>query len=103
MAIHLAVGEQFSGMLAAVVSLDSVLRRLEETSARGPTVFVVDHSGRVIAHPNARRYVPGTDLRSSYIGAQASGLPQDLRTTATAQHVSDNERGPKLVLIVPYN
>ena len=99
MAIPLAVNEQFSGMLAMVVSLDSVLRRLEETSVRGRTVFVVDHSGRVIAHPDTRRYVPGTDLRSSYIVAQASGLPKDLRTTATVQRFSDIEDGHKTELI----
>ena len=103
MAIPLEVSDQFSGMLAMVVSLDSVLRRLEETSVRGRTVFVVDHSGRVIAHPDARRYVPGTDLRSSYIVAQASGLPKDLRTTATVQHFSDIERGQKSELIGTYS
>jgi HD-GYP domain-containing protein (c-di-GMP phosphodiesterase class II) len=103
MAIPLAVGEQFSGMLAAVVSLDSVLRRLEETSVRGRTVFVVDHSGRVIAHPDARRFVPGTDLRSSYIVAQASGLPKDLRTTATVQRFSDIEQGHNTELIGTYS
>jgi HD-GYP domain-containing protein (c-di-GMP phosphodiesterase class II) len=99
MAIPLQVSEQFSGMLAMVASLDSVLRRLEETSVRGRTVFVVDHSGRVIAHPDTRRFVPGTDLRSSYIVAQASGLPKDLRTTATVQHFSDIEDGRKAELI----
>jgi HD-GYP domain-containing protein (c-di-GMP phosphodiesterase class II) len=99
MAIPLEVSEQFSGMLAMVASLDSVLRRLEETSVRGRTVFVVDHSGRVIAHPDTRRFVPGTDLRSSYIVAQASGLPKDLRTTATVQHFSDIEDGRKAELI----
>jgi HD-GYP domain-containing protein (c-di-GMP phosphodiesterase class II) len=103
MAIPLEVGEQFSGMLAAVVSLDSVLRRLEETSVRGRTVFVVDHGGRVIAHPDTRRFVPGTDLRSSYIVAQASGLPKDLRTTATVQHFSDIEQGHKAELIGTYS
>jgi HD-GYP domain-containing protein (c-di-GMP phosphodiesterase class II) len=103
MAIPLEVSDQFSGMLAMVVSLDSVLRRLEETSVRGRTVFVVDHSGRVIAHPDARRFVPGTDLRSSYIVAQASGLPKDLRTTATVQRFSDIEQGRKSELIGTYS
>src|SRR5690242_352509 len=103
MAIPLEVGEQFSGMLAAVVSLDSVLRRLVETSVRGRTVFVVDHSGRVIAHPDTRRYVPGTDLRSSYIVAQASGLPKDLRTTATVQRFIDIEQGHQTELIGTYS
>jgi HD-GYP domain-containing protein (c-di-GMP phosphodiesterase class II) len=103
MAIPLQVSDQFSGMLAAVVSLDSVLRRLEETSVRGRTVFVVDHSGRVIAHPDTRRYVPGTDLRSSYIVAQASGLPKDLRTTATVQRFIDIEQGHQVELIGTYS
>jgi HD-GYP domain-containing protein (c-di-GMP phosphodiesterase class II) len=103
MAIPLQVGEQFSGMLAAVVSLDSVLRRLVETSVRGRTVFVVDHGGRVIAHPDTRRYVPGTDLRSSYIVAQASGLPKDLRTTATVQRFIDIEQGHQAELIGTYS
>ena len=103
MAIPLEVSDQFSGMLAAVVSLDSVLRRLEETSVRGRTVFVVDHSGRVIAHPDTRRYVPGTDLRSSYIVAQASGLPKDLRTTATVQRFIDIEQGHQAELIGTYS
>ena len=103
MAIPLEVGDQFSGMLAAVVSLDSILRRLEDTSVRGRTVFVVDHSGRVIAHPDTRRFVPGSDLRSSYIVAQASGLPKDLRTTATVQHFSDIEQGHQTELIGTYS
>jgi HD-GYP domain-containing protein (c-di-GMP phosphodiesterase class II) len=99
MAIPLEVGDQANGMLAMVVSLDSILRRLEETSVRGRTVFVVDHSGRVIAHSDTRRFVPGTDLRSSYIVAQASGLPKDLRTTATVQRFIDIEQGHKTELI----
>ena len=103
MAIPLQVSDQFSGMLAMVVSLDSVLRRLEETSVRGRTVFVVDHSGRVVAHPDTRQVVPGTDLRSSYIVAQATGLPKDLRTTATVQRFSTVENGHNTELIGTYS
>jgi HD-GYP domain-containing protein (c-di-GMP phosphodiesterase class II) len=99
MAIPLQVGDQLKGMLAMVISLDSILRRLGETSVRGRTVFVVDHSGRVIAHPDRRRVVPGTDLRSSYIVAQASGLPKDLRTTATMQRFIELEDRHKTELI----
>jgi HD-GYP domain-containing protein (c-di-GMP phosphodiesterase class II) len=103
MAIPLQVSDQFSGMLAMVVSLDSILRRLEETSVRGRTVFVVDHSGRVVAHPDTRQFVPGTDLRSSYIVAQATGLPKDLRTTATVQRFSAVENGHNAELIGTYS
>src|SRR5262245_57403359 len=35
MAIPLEVNDQFGGMLAAVISLDGILRRLQETSVRG--------------------------------------------------------------------
>ena len=90
-------------MLAMVVSLDSILRRLEETSVRGRTVFVVDHSGRVVAHPDTRQFVPGTDLRSSYIVAQATGLPKDLRTTATVQRFSSVENGHNAEMIGTYS
>src|SRR3981081_930390 len=35
----------FTGMLAAVVSLDPVLRRLQDASVHQRAVFVIDHSG----------------------------------------------------------
>ncbi len=86
MAIPLEMGDKFSGMLAAVVSLDHILLRLQETSVRGRTVFVVDRNGRVIAHPDTRQFVPGTDLHSSsYLVAQALAVPKDLRTTETVR------------------
>ena len=56
MAIPLQVNDQFTGMLGAVVSLDSILHRLEETSVRGRTVFVVDHNGHVMAHPDSHEF-----------------------------------------------
>jgi len=99
-AIPLQVNDQFSGMLAAVVSLDSILRRLQETSVRGRTVFVVDHSGRLIAHPDTRQFVPGADLRSSsYVVQQSALIPKDLRTTATVQRFTTVENGHKSEMI----
>ena len=65
MAVPLQVNDQFSGMLAAVVSLDGILRRLQETSVRGRVVFVVDHNGHIVAHPDMRQFVPGSDAKSS--------------------------------------
>lgn len=63
MAVPLEVDDQFSGMLAAVVSLDGVMRRLKETSVRGRVVFVVDLRGHIVAHPDTRQFVPGADAR----------------------------------------
>jgi HD-GYP domain-containing protein (c-di-GMP phosphodiesterase class II) len=93
MAVPLEVNEQFSGMLAAVVSLDGILRRLQETSVRGRVVFVVDHNGHIVAHPNMRQFVPGADARSSALIAQVVGLPKGLRTTQTLRRFTMQEEG----------
>ena len=94
MAIPLTVNDQFTGMLAAVVSLDSILHRLREASVRGRVLFVVNRSGRVIAHPDSKQFVPGADLRSSsYVVAQVVALPAGLRAaTETVRHVINQGR-----------
>src|SRR6202790_3848220 len=77
-------GDQFTGMLAAVVSLDTILHRLQEASVRGRTVFVVDHYGHIVAHPDTKNFVPGTDVSAnSQVVAQIRALPQELRNTET--------------------
>ena len=104
MAIPLHVAGQFDGMLAAVVSLDGILSRLQETSVRGRTVFIVDHNGHVIVHPDTRQVVPGADLRtSSYIVAQMTLIPKDLRTTETVQHFNTVENGKNAEMIGTYS
>jgi putative nucleotidyltransferase with HDIG domain len=76
----------FTGMLAAVVSLDPILRRLQDASVRGRTVFIVDHSGRIVAHPDTKNFVPGTDLTTnSDLVKQLRTLPQELRSTETVR------------------
>jgi len=103
-AVPLQVNDKFSGMLAAVVSLDSILRRLTEVSVRGRTVFIVDHSGHVVAYPNTKEFVPGADLRSSsYVISQVSALPVDLRTTETVQRFTATEGGHKSEMIGTYS
>ena len=77
MAIPLHVSDQFNGMLAAVVSLDGILSRLQETSVRGRTVFIVDHNGHVSCIRTRGKFVPGSDLRtSSYIVAQMTAIAE---------------------------
>src|SRR5208283_295459 len=51
--------DNFTGMLAAVVSLDTILRRLQDASVRGRSVFIVDHYGHIVAHPLTKTFVPG--------------------------------------------
>ena len=76
----------FTGMLAAVVSLDPLLLRLQDASVRGRTVFIVDHSGHIVAHPDTKNFVPGTDLTSnSDLVKKVQALPQELRSTETVR------------------
>ena len=79
------VNENFTGMLAAVVSLDTILHRLQEASVRGRTVFLVDHNGRLVAHPDTKNFVPGADVSGNSLVAQVKALPQELRNTETVR------------------
>ena len=76
--------DNFTGMLAAVVSLDPILHRLQDSSVRGRTVFVVDHYGHIVAHPLTKDFVPGEDLsEKSTLVAKIKSLPKELRNTET--------------------
>ncbi len=99
MAVPLQVNDQFSGMLAAVVALDPLLRRLQETSVRGRVVYIVDRSGHIVAHPDTRNFVPGADLSSAYkVVAQIKDLPQGLRATETVRFAKqENNRGVEMI------
>ncbi len=77
------VNRNFTGMLAAVVSLDAIVRRLQEASVRGRTVFLVDHNGRLVAHWDTKNFVPGADVSSNALVARVKALPQELRNTET--------------------
>ena len=78
------LSDSFTGMLAAVVSLEPISRRLQDASVRGRTVFVVDHTGHIVAHPDTKNFVPGADVSAnSKVVEQIRALPQELRNTAT--------------------
>ena len=77
------VNDNFTGMLAAVVLLDPILRRLQDASVRGRSVFIVDHDGHIVAHHDTKSFVPGADARDNPLVAQVRALPRDLRNTAT--------------------
>jgi putative nucleotidyltransferase with HDIG domain len=70
----------FTGMLAAVVSLEPISRRLRDASVRGRTVFVIDHSGHIVAHPDTKDFVPGAEATGKLV-EQVRSLPAELRTT----------------------
>jgi len=83
--------DNFTGMLAAVVSLEPISHRLRDASVRHRTVFVVDHSGHIVAHPDTKNFVPGAEASGKLVD-QIRALPQDLRNTETIRFV---EGGPK--------
>ena len=104
MAIPLKVGDQFGGMLAAVVSLDPILQRLKETSVRGRVVFVVDRAGHIVAHPDTEHFVPGTDARAnSDVVAQVTALPEELSATETVRQFFRQENGRSVPMIGTYS
>jgi putative nucleotidyltransferase with HDIG domain len=91
--------DNFTGMLAAVVSLDPILRRLQDASVRGRSVFVVDHYGHIVAHPDTKHFVPGEDLsEKSHLVQEIKALPKELRNTETVRFVEkENKRDVEMV------
>jgi HD-GYP domain-containing protein (c-di-GMP phosphodiesterase class II) len=77
------INDNFTGMLAAVVSLNPILHRLQDASVRGRKVFLIDHYGHIVAHPDVKNFVPGADASANSLVAQVRGLPQELRNTET--------------------
>jgi len=97
------VNDNFTGMLAAVVSLDPIVRRLQDASVRGRSVFVVDHYGHLVAHPDPKHFVPGEDLSDKFhLVAQIKALPKDLRNTATVRF-SETENNRPIEMVGTYS
>jgi putative nucleotidyltransferase with HDIG domain len=88
------VSDNFTGMLAAVVSLSPILHRLQEASVRGRTVFVIDHNGHIVAHPDSKNFVPGADAGSNALVTQVRALPQELRNTETVRFAQPGKKHP---------
>ena len=98
------INDNFTGMLAAVVSLEPILQQLQNASVRGRTVFVIDHFGHIVAHPDTKNFVPGTDVSADYSKAveQVLTLPQELRTTATIRF-TQKEKNRQVEMIGTYS
>jgi HD-GYP domain-containing protein (c-di-GMP phosphodiesterase class II) len=88
-AVPLSYDGQFTGMLAAVVSIDRLTDRIRDASVRERIVFIVDGHGHIVAHPDTRDVVPGRDVTSSSpIVRHLKELPQELHATETMQFVA---------------
>jgi HD-GYP domain-containing protein (c-di-GMP phosphodiesterase class II) len=103
-AVPLQINEEFAGMLAAVVSLDHLVDRLKELSrGGGRDVYVVDREGRIVAHPDSRRFVPGKDVSSMFwIVAQLKELPRERENTQTTRFFLQSE-GSSLEMLGTYS
>jgi putative nucleotidyltransferase with HDIG domain len=83
----------FTGMLAAVVSLEPISHRLRDASVRGRKVYVVDHSGHIVAHPDTKNFVPGAEANGKLV-EQIRALPRDLRNTETIRFTDKGTKHP---------
>jgi HD-GYP domain-containing protein (c-di-GMP phosphodiesterase class II) len=89
-AVPLSSGGQFTGMLAAVVSIDRLTDRIRDASVRERLVFIVDGHGHIVAHPDTREVVPGRDVTSSSpIVRHLKELPQELHATETMRFTTN--------------
>lgn len=83
--IPLLTDGQFTGMVAAVVSLDRLEARLRDASVRDRIVYIVNAHGQIVAYPDTREMVPGRDVSSTFpLAKQIMDLPQELRATQTS-------------------
>jgi HD-GYP domain-containing protein (c-di-GMP phosphodiesterase class II) len=106
MSVPLLADGQFAGMIAAVVSLEPLQARLKDASVRDRTVYVVSCvHGRIVAYPNTRELVPGSDVTAtSPLVRQVSELPQELRATQTSNFlVATPDKRHKVEMIGTYS
>jgi HAMP domain-containing protein len=105
MSVPLFSDGQFSGMFAAVVSIDHLLSRLRDASVRDRTVYIVDVHGHIVAYPDTRDMVPGRDLSTgSPLVKQFKQLPQELRATETLHFSESLKQGkPAVEMIGTYS
>jgi HD-GYP domain-containing protein (c-di-GMP phosphodiesterase class II) len=105
MSVPLLADGQFSGMFAAVVSLDRLETRLREVSVRHRVVFIVDVHGRIVAYPDTRELVPGRDITStSKLVQQFRELPAILRATQTTNFtITDKDAKHSVEMIGTYS
>jgi len=105
MSVPLFADGQFSGMLAAVASLERLQARLRDMSVRDRIVYIVDGHGKIVAYPDGRAMVPGQNVTSlSPLAKQFGELPQELRATQTTNFVANSpDKHHKIEMIGTYS
>ena len=106
MSVPLFSDGQYSGMLAAVVSLERLQARLRDASVRDRIVYIVDAHGQIVAFPDPHEMVPGQNVTStSPLAKQFEELPQELRATQTTNFLapSPDKQNKKVEMIGTYS
>jgi len=62
LAVPIAAGDRFIGMLASVVDLSFLVKRLDDASQGGLLAYVVDSQGRLVAAAPTTKYATGQDM-----------------------------------------
>ena len=101
LSVPLMTDGQFSGMLAAVISLNRLQSRMRDLSVRDRTVFVVDSHGRIVVYPDSNVMVPGSDVSSTLpIVKQFLDLPLEIQTTTNINFtMTDKNTGKSVDMI----
>jgi len=103
MSVPLFSDGKFTGMLAAVVSLDRVVARLRDVSTHDRVFFIVDVHRRIVAHTDSTEMISGMDAsKNSLVVSKFEELPQDLRTTGTVVF-DEKEKGHDVEMIGTYS
>jgi sensor domain CHASE-containing protein len=103
MSVPLFSDGKFTGMLAAVVSLDRVVARLRDVSTQDRVFFVVDGHRRIVAHTDSTAMISGMDAsKNSLVVSKFEELPRDLRTTGSVVF-DEKEKGRDVEMIGTYS
>jgi len=77
--------DQFEGMMAVVLNLQSLVDRLKSSSTNGLEAFVVDRGGRLVLTPNLREHSLGQAMRSSPIVDQFLSWKGNVKGAETSE------------------
>ena len=76
---------QFQGMMAVVLNLQSLVERLQSSSTNGLEAFVVDRAGRLVLSPNFQDNSLGQTMADSPIVTQFLSLKGNVKVAATSE------------------
>jgi HD-GYP domain-containing protein (c-di-GMP phosphodiesterase class II) len=95
-------GSRFLGMIASVVDLQFLIRRLQEMSGGGLTPYVVDAQGRLVAAANAE-YATGQDMKNLEIVRTFVEVGNKAQLAATKEFSVSNSKDNHVEMLGTYS